>query len=135
METMYHMHNLREARSGGEIFSFMGDYGSITRYLVGSGSKILFWKDFLIEGELLCDKFTRLFSFALNEDSSIEEMVNYNDLFSLFSLPLSVEVYDELQQVTQLLVYTTLENSAIDQTTFVWESMQYTLSKFYRFLF
>jgi hypothetical protein len=55
---------------------------------VGSGTSVLFWKDFWVNGELLCDKFPRLFSYALDEDASVASLALADDRFSAFSLPL-----------------------------------------------
>jgi hypothetical protein len=78
-----------------DIFSLVEDYRSITKCSLGNGNSILFWKDFWMQGELLCDKFPRLFSYVLNEDMSVAEMSLVRDLRSCFSLPLLVEAYAE----------------------------------------
>jgi hypothetical protein len=90
------------------------EYRAITQCSIGDGTTILFWKDFWINGELLSDKFPRLYSFVLDEDVSVAKMHTSEDLFSQFALPLSVEAFQELQMVTQLLIENPTEADARD---------------------
>jgi hypothetical protein len=57
---------------------------------------VLFWKDFWVNDELLCDKFSRLLSFVLDDDASVATLQASNDLFSHFALRLSDEAFQEL---------------------------------------
>jgi hypothetical protein len=58
-----------------DVFSLVGDYRSISRIQIGNGSSTLFWKDFWHGVTNLCDKFPRLFSYALNEDVTVADFV------------------------------------------------------------
>jgi hypothetical protein len=118
-----------------DIFSLVDDYRAVTKVSVGDGSSVLFWKDFWVEGELLCDKFPRLFSFATDEDTSVAAMHGSDNLFSHFVLPLSIEAYSELQAITDILQVTPIQQNSLDQGSFVWGGMNYAPSKFYKFLF
>src|SRR4051812_8414636 len=62
-----------------DVFSLVTDYRSITRSVVGNGELTLFWKDFWMGQELLCDKYSRLYSFVTNEDSSVANMSRMED--------------------------------------------------------
>jgi hypothetical protein len=55
-------------------------------------------------------------------------------LGSIFALPLSVEAFQEWQEVSMLIENTPLQEQLIDTRSFVWGSA-YTPSKFYNFLF
>lgn len=99
-----------------------------------SGSSVLFWKDYWSNGELLCEKFPRLYSFALDEDLSVAELAQVEDLSTCFAVPISVEAFHEWQQVSQLLMDTPLSENAVDRRTFVWGD-KYTLSRYYNILF
>jgi hypothetical protein len=57
-----------------DIFSLVGEYRSISRCQVASGNSVLFWKDFWSNGELMCNKYPRLYSYVLNEDLSIADL-------------------------------------------------------------
>jgi hypothetical protein len=62
-----------------------------------NGKTVLFWKDFWVSGEILCEKFPRLFSFALDEDISVNKIHISEDRFSHFVLPLSIEAFQEFE--------------------------------------
>jgi hypothetical protein len=110
------------------------EYRSVTQCNIGDGSTVLFWKDFWAHGELLSDRYPRLYSFALDEDVSVASFHTTEDIFSFFALPLSVEAFQELQMVSQLLLEKPINESIHDQRTFVWGT-SYAPSKFYNFLF
>jgi hypothetical protein len=101
---------------------------------VGDDSYVLFWKDFWHGKETFCNKFPRLFSFVLDEDNSVAKFANSEDLGSCFALPLSVEAFQEYQQISSVIAETHLESGTIDRRSFVWGS-NYTPSKFYKFMF
>jgi hypothetical protein len=117
-----------------DIFSLVGDYRSISRAKIGDGTSVLFWKDFLLDGTLLCDKFPRLFSFALDEDISVASLCSEEDISSKFFLPLSIEAFQELQVVQQIARDNPLNSEEHDQRRFVWGD-KYSPARYYRFLF
>jgi hypothetical protein len=117
-----------------DIFSLVDDYRSVSRCQIGDGTTVLFWKDFWSNGELLCDKFPRLFSFSLDEDISVASMISSEALSSCFALPLSVEAFQELQEVSAIIEDTNISETRLDQRKFVWGD-KYTPSRFYNFLF
>jgi hypothetical protein len=118
-----------------DIFSLVESYRSVTHCSVGSGTSVLFWKDFWCENELLCDKFPRLYSYALDEDLSVCDVVTSTDFSTSFALPLSVEAYEEFLQVTQVVQDITLDATVVDQRTFTWGTSIYTAAKYYNFVF
>jgi hypothetical protein len=101
---------------------------------IQSGSSTLFWKDFWTEGGLLCHKFPRLFSFALDEDISVAHMAGLDQLNEGFALPMSVEAFQEWQEVSQLITATPMAAQQPDRRTFCWGD-KFTPSQFYNFLF
>ena len=86
-----------------DIFKLVDTYRSITTSKVSSGQTTLFWKDFWHNNELMCDRYPHLFSYVLNEDYSVAYMSNIEDLSASFALPLSVQAFDELQQINELI--------------------------------
>jgi hypothetical protein len=103
-----------------DIFSLVDDYRSISHCKIGNGSTVLFWKDFWANGELLCDKYPRLFSYALNEDISVAAFASSHDAVAVFALPLSVEAYEEYQEVSAIVNATPISNEQVDTRSFVW---------------
>jgi hypothetical protein len=56
------------------------------------------------------------------------------DLRSGFALPLSVEAFEEYQEVLEIIGETQLTPTRKDSRSFIWGN-KYTSSRFYRFLF
>jgi hypothetical protein len=102
--------------------------------VVASGSSVLFWKDYWSNGGLLCNKFPRLYSYALDEDLSVADLAHVEDLSVYFALPMSVEAFREWQEVSLLIQATPLSANEVDHRTFVWGD-KYAPSKYYNFLF
>jgi hypothetical protein len=117
-----------------DIFSLVGEYRSISKCQIGNGKSVLFWKDFWQDGNLLCDRYPRLFSFALDEDISVATLLSAEDMTSKFHLPLSMEAFQELQSVQQLAIANPLTSTTHDHRSFVWGS-KYSSARFYSFLF
>ena len=118
-----------------DIFQLINIYRSITCSTVMNGQNTLFWKDFWHDKELLCDKFPRLYSFALNEDASVQELARSDDLLSRFALPLSPEAFAELGHVESIFADHPLDVEEPDFKVFPWGNSLYTSAKFYKFLF
>jgi hypothetical protein len=71
-----------------EIFIHVDEYRSISQCIIVNGFTVLFWKDFWSNGELLCEKFPRLFSNALDEDISVALVAFLEYLITCFALPI-----------------------------------------------
>ena len=71
-------------------------YRGIARCQLGDGSTVLIWEDLLFT-ELLSLKYPSVFSFVRNKRISVKEVMEIDDLDSLFSLPLSEQAYTQLQ--------------------------------------
>jgi hypothetical protein len=117
-----------------DVFSLVHIYRSITSAIVATGDSVLFWKDYWCTDRLLCDDYPRLFSFSINEDSSVADMRLTTDLFESFVLPISVEANDELLQVQQIIQNISGDQTQNDTRTFVWGN-SYTSAKYYNFIF
>jgi hypothetical protein len=48
---------------------------------------------------ILSEKFPRLFSFAINPDISVKEIIMAQDLDSIFHLPISEQAFQELGEL------------------------------------
>jgi hypothetical protein len=108
-----------------DILSLVDEYRSISCCPIGGGTTTLLWKDFWVQGDLMCDRFPRLYSYTLNEDSSVAELASSENIFSFFALPLSVPAYEELQEVPQILMDTQLDALSIDRRIFTWGNSSY----------
>ena len=118
-----------------DVFSLVDIYRSISSCDIRDGKSVLFWKDFWHSEGMLCSNFPRLFSYALNEDISVGEIVSSSDIYSLFALPLSVQADAELVQLQELNQQVTLLPQGPDVRIFQWGNANYTASKLYNFMF
>jgi hypothetical protein len=133
-ETVPHASSKRGSFWWRDIFSLVDEYRSISCCNIGNGSSVLLWKDYRSNGELLCDRFPRLFSYTLNEDISVASFSSLQDLGSVFALPLSVEAFHEFQDLSSLIESTPTVSDVVDTRRFVWGD-KYTPSKYYNFMF
>lgn len=101
---------------------------------LGDGSTVLFWDD-LWSSNVVADLFPRLFSFASNTQVSVRDVINAEDLETLFSLPLSQEAFSELQQLQLYLQDVPYNASMGDQWSFIWSNATYTSSRLYKRVF
>jgi hypothetical protein len=121
MVRRFHMLHPNEDPFGGVIFSaLVEEYRSISDYNIGNGSSVLLWKDFWSNGELLCDKYPGLLSYALNEDILVASFASMQDVGFYFGLPLSMEAYQEFQEMPSFMEAAPLDNGIIDTRRFVW---------------
>lgn len=98
------------------------------------GSTVLFLED-LWSAQVVADILPRLFSFAANTNISVNDVINAPDLEALFSLPLSLEVFQEFQQLQLYLQAVSYDEDSADQWSFIWGNANYTSSRIYRFVF
>jgi hypothetical protein len=78
-------------------------YRGIAKCTIGDGSTIAFWGD-LWSTDILSEKFPRFFSFAINPDISVKEIIMAQDLDSIFHLPISEQASQELGDLQDLLL-------------------------------
>jgi hypothetical protein len=63
----------------------------------------MFWSD-KWRGNTLSQDFPTLFSFALDQNVSLREMVNLDSIEDHFYLPLSAQAFDEFNQVKEIIL-------------------------------
>ena len=83
-----------------DVTKLMPIFRGISHCLVGNGSSILFWKDSW--GDIIAsDGFPRAFSFARDEDVSVQKFLSADSLGANFHLPLSPKA---LQEISSLIL-------------------------------
>lgn len=107
--------------------------GIAVRHL-GDGRSILFWKDFW-DGNILCGKYPRLYSFAKNQDMSGMDFLQGNDTYVQLNLPLSDEVLQEYTALQNMLGEVHIQQQEPDHWSYIWGNDKYTSSKFYNHQF
>jgi hypothetical protein len=118
-----------------DVFSLIDTYRSITSCKIGDGQSVLFWKDFWRGDELVCNKFSRLHSYALNEDMTVAQIAATEDLFSALALPISSQAFEELNEVQLIVNDLNVEHAVTDTWIFPRGNNSYTSAKFYKFIF
>lgn len=97
---------------------------------LGDGSTdVTFWKD-IWAGDVLAQKFPRLFSFARDENVSIRHLMHAEDLDTLFSLPMSPEVFEELIQLQMILSSIAYDLNENDQWILDWGNQVYSFRQY-----
>jgi hypothetical protein len=105
----------------------------IARCELGNGKSVCFWDDLWLDG-VLAHKYPRLTSFAKTDGISVFEVMQAEDLDTLFMLPLSVEALDELEALQLQLHQMEYDQDNVDKWAPMWGS-KYTSRKFYTHVF
>ena len=109
-------------------------YRGIAKCAVGDGSTVTFWED-LWSDEIMATKFPVLFSFVRNNNSSVQELLNAEDLDSILHLPLSSQAMEELLILQQELVTIPYNADQKDTWSLIWGSPIYTSRRYYKMVF
>ena len=110
-------------------------YRSITTVRISTGDTALFWSDIWHSDGLLQSQFPRLYSFALDKNLSVQEVIECQDRAELFFLPLSTQAYQEFQSLQVLLGSVLLNPLEKDQWCTIWAGGTYTAGRFYHHSF
>jgi hypothetical protein len=115
-----------------DVRKLMPTFRGFASSLVKDGAMTLFWKDIWMD-QVNFEGFPRPFSFAIEEDISVQPFLAASRLADTFSLPLSPEALEEVRSIQR-------ETSSIQLTdehdvwTYPW-GQQYTPSQYYKFSF
>ncbi|XP_073351675.1 uncharacterized protein [Aegilops tauschii subsp. strangulata] len=121
-----------------DICKLMDKYRAVTSFTVGKGDSVLFWSDHW-EIDQSCiplqERFPRLFSFFLQKNLSVMEVIQAGNLQQMFSLPLSELAFREFNQLSSLLSGTSFDNGCND--IWAWrhgKKAEYSAKKYYDFV-
>jgi hypothetical protein len=101
---------------------------------VGDDSTVLFWSD-VWNDHLLQNKYPRLYSFAKNKQITVAQFLLNNQIESQFYLPLSVQDFQEYQDLQQLIQQLQIEPENKDSWHNIWGNSNFTASRFYHLPF
>jgi hypothetical protein len=108
-------------------------YRIVTTCSIGNGSTVCFWNDMWADS-VLSVKYPRLMSFVKKITASVSEVMQAEDLDTIFFLPLSTEAFDDLQNLQVQLQNMSYDDSNSDRWLPIWGS-RYTSRRFYRQVF
>jgi hypothetical protein len=100
--------------------------------MISNGQTCLLWDD-IWNGQIRKLQFPELYSYAKNKSISLSKAHGTATFHDLFSLPLSVEAYNQLHEL-QLEFSTIVLNEMNDNWTYIWGSVQFSSSKAYKTL-
>lgn len=111
-------------------------YRGISKVEVNRGDNVLMWKDLWLDQPLV-DSHPRAFSFAKNEDVSVQNFLRISSLDEAFQLPLSTEAHAEVHDIQRLVAHIVLNDDPTtrDFWSYSWGSTEYTARRFYKFCF
>jgi hypothetical protein len=117
-----------------EIFKLTPIYRGITKILIGDGSTALFWKDNWKDG-IHSEMYPRAFSYARNEDVSIQDFLTASRLSDNFYLPLSPQALEETRNLQNDVTRIEMATNGNDKWTYAWGSDIYSSKSFYQYCF
>lgn len=92
----------------------------------------MFWID-KWNGQALCNRFPELFSYALDKDTTLNNLQPQEDINHLFHRPLSYVAYTQYNLVLQM-INNRVDTEDNDQWKYSWSSSQYSSRKMYYLL-
>jgi len=108
-------------------------FRGIAKCELGNGASVCFWDD-LWTDSVLSQTYPRLASFARNEDASVMEIMEADDLDTIFFLPLSQQACEELEMLQAHLEDQPYDEEAADHWVPTWGNT-YTARRFYSQVF
>jgi len=97
---------------------------------MGDKQSILFWED-TWNNRLLKQSFPRLYSFARNKNISVAKFLQNNDMQEQFHIPLSVEAFQEFQELQEIIQGIQVQENEKDCWQYIWGSNKYSSKQFY----
>lgn len=83
--------------------ALIDQYKAIARCNVGDGKSALFWDD-LWQNCILKHKFHHLYSYALNPQMNVNQVITTKYLEDLFHLPLTTRAYEEFLEMENICI-------------------------------
>lgn len=113
-----------------DVLKLLQNFKTFTTIQVQIGNTCLFWTDSWIQQPLQLE-YPQLYSFARNKEITINSFYAQQNLLDLFNLPLSIEAYNQSQEVQSFIDHFQL----IDQQD-IWSPArgEYSVSKTYKLL-
>jgi hypothetical protein len=127
-----HAENLRGSFWWRDVLKQVDNFKGVSSVTMGSGNTFLFWLDkWNVDGSTtpLKDRFSRLYSFVLDDQLSATQVFEVHDMSTMFYLPLSTAVFEELNLLQGLMASHMIYDQK-DEWTYTWGT-HYKASKFY----
>jgi len=120
--------------SGKDVLRLNTIYRGIARCTIGNGSTVTFWDDHWTH-DILSSKYPRLYSFAKDQNISLQKIMQTEDISIIFNLPLSEHAMNELLLMQHDIQQVNYDENSIDTWSFLWGNNQYTSRRVYKLAF
>jgi hypothetical protein len=94
-----------------DILKLCDEFKAIAKCNIGNGTTVLFWQD-IWNNCILQQTFPRLFSYAKNKSISVANFLMNNNIQDQFHIPLSIQAFQEYQQLQVLIQNLQVSESA-----------------------
>jgi hypothetical protein len=115
--------------------ALIDQYKAIARCNVGDGKSALFWKD-LWHFNILKIKFPLLFTFVINPQASVHQVINAEYIEDMFHLPLTTQAHEEFLHM-EAICLEVKHSEFLDMTdtwSYIWGNEFYSSTKAYKVL-
>lgn len=109
-------------------------YRGVTVITVSDGSIVLFWKDLWYD-HTIAETQPTAFSFAKDEDISMQTLLSANTIGDVFHLPFSIQAREEVRSLQLLMVDVDPGSASHDEWRCVWGGRGFASSKFNEYCF
>jgi hypothetical protein len=115
-----------------DVLKQVDNFRGVAKVQHGRGDTLLFWSDnweIQSSSQPMCARFPRLFSFVINENCSVAQVYQAQEMGNLFHRPLSLQAYQELVELQDIMQSNPLSESK-DVWKYCWGE-KYTAKSFY----
>jgi hypothetical protein len=102
-----------------DILKLSEEFRGIAKCKIGDGTIVMFWSD-VWNDNLLQHKFPRLYSYAKNKKISMAQFLTHNQVQDQFHLPMSVQVFQEYQQLQLIIQQLQISVETKDSWEYIW---------------
>jgi hypothetical protein len=105
-------------------------FKGIAQCSIGNGTTVMFWSE-VWNSNIMEQKIPRLCCYAKNKNISVASSIQNNYFEQQVHVPLSVQAFQEYQQMHDIIQQTQISSGAKDIWSYLWGTASYSASKFY----
>ena len=114
------------------ILNMLSSFKGIAHAKGGTGDTILFWHD-LWNGTLLKLEYPKLYTFVIKSEITLQQVMETEELHSMFHLPLSEQAFAQYQELTVYNMPSQQQQGSIDQWTYIWGNGNFSSVQAYKY--
>ena len=117
-----------------DVMKLSDNFRGIAKCTVSTGDSVLFWLDYW-DDALVSVHFPRLYSYAKDQNISVQKVFETEDRITLFNIPLSAQAMEEFQMLQELIDDMHYQPKIDDCWSYIWGNGIYKSKKYYKLLF